>query len=88
MKTFKTSDLVWTRQPKSYEVSDERVIIETLEHTDLWQRTFYHFQNDNAPVLQMTLDEDFFSFTVKTPFPQVIALINVVSSCIWTPRIG
>lgn len=68
MKTFKTSDLVWTRQPKSYEVSDERVIIETLEHTDLWQRTFYHFQNDNAPVLQMTLDEDFFSFTVKTAF--------------------
>ncbi len=68
MKTFKTSDLVWTRQPKSYEVSDERVIIETLEHTDLWQRTYYHFQNDNAPVLQMTIEEDYFSFVVKTSF--------------------
>ena len=32
------------------------------------KRTYYHFRNDNAPVLQMTTDEKFFSFVVKTEF--------------------
>lgn len=27
----------------------------TKPHTDLWQRTYHHFQNDNAPVLQMRI---------------------------------
>ena len=40
----------------------------TEPHTDLWQRTYYHFSNDNAPVLQMTTEERFFTFTVKTEF--------------------
>ena len=40
----------------------------TDPNTDLWQRTYYHFQNDNAPVLQMETEEKFFSFTVKTRF--------------------
>lgn len=68
MKTFNSKDLVWTRQPKSYAISDQEIVIETLPHTDLWQRTYYHFQNDNAPVLQMTIEEDYFSFVVKTSF--------------------
>ena len=37
-------------------------------HTDLWQRTYYHFRNDNAPVLQMETEEKYFSFIVKTEF--------------------
>ena len=32
------------------------------------QRTYYHFRNDNAPVLQMETSEKFFSFIVKTEF--------------------
>ena len=32
------------------------------------KRTYYHFRNDNAPVLQMETDEQYFSFTVKTDF--------------------
>ena len=40
----------------------------TAPKTDLWQRTYYHFQNDNAPVLQMKTREKFFSFVVKTDF--------------------
>ena len=40
----------------------------TEPHTDLWQRTYYGFRNDNAPVLQMETEEEFFSFTVKTDF--------------------
>jgi regulation of enolase protein 1 (concanavalin A-like superfamily) len=58
----------WTRQPASYTVSDDKVEIITKPHTDLWQRTYYHFRNDNAPVFQMETVEKYFSFTVKTSF--------------------
>ena len=60
--------LKWTREPNSYDVSDKKIIIITEPHTDLWQRTYYHFRNDNAPVLQTETDEKFFSFVVKTDF--------------------
>jgi regulation of enolase protein 1 (concanavalin A-like superfamily) len=65
---FDTKQLVWTREPQSYSITDERIEIITAPHTDLWQRTYYHFRNDNAPVLQMECREKFFSFTVKTEF--------------------
>ena len=58
----------WTREPADYELGDDRITITTQPHTDLWQRTYYHFRNDNAPVLQVTTDEKYFSFTVKTDF--------------------
>ena len=34
----------------------------------MWQRTYYHFRNDNAPVLQIETSEKYFSFIVKTEF--------------------
>ncbi len=58
----------WLRQPKSYAIRDGQMEITTAPHTDLWQRTYYHFRNDNAPVFQMETQEQFFSFTVKTDF--------------------
>lgn len=58
----------WIRQPKQFSVSDEKVTIITEPFTDLWQRTYYHFRNDNAPVLQTQTDEKYFSFVVKTTF--------------------
>ena len=58
----------WTRTPKSYSVQGDNVIVQTLPHTDLWQRTYYHFRNDNAPVFQMTTRDKYFSFVVKTDF--------------------
>ena len=58
----------WIRQPKQFSVSDEKVKITTEPFTDLWQRTYYHFRNDNAPVLQTKTDEKYFSFVVKTTF--------------------
>lgn len=61
---------VWTRAPKHFEISDGRIEIVTEPHTDLWQRTYYHFRNDNAPVLQMETEEKFFSFVVKTDFTE------------------
>ena len=48
----------WTRQPASFTVSDGKVEIVTKPHTGLWQRTYYHFRNDNAPVLQMETEEN------------------------------
>ena len=65
---FDTAALVWTRAPKEYAISDNRIEIVTEPHTDLWQRTYYGFRNDNAPVLQMETQEEFFSFVVKTDF--------------------
>ena len=66
--TFDISKLCWTRAPKEYEIREDRISIVTEPHTDLWQRTYYGFRNDNALVLQMETEEPFFSFTVKTDF--------------------
>ena len=68
--SFDVNALEWTRQPESFEIVPGRIEIVTRPHTDLWQRTYYHFRNDNAPVLQMTTDEKYFSFTVKTDFAE------------------
>ena len=56
--------LQWTREPAGYEVKGDTITITTAPHT------YYHFQNDNAPVLQMKTREKFFSFVVKTDFTQ------------------
>ena len=61
-------DLKWIREPKEYVITEDKVKIITEPHTDLWQRTYYHFRNDNAPVLQLTTNEKYFSFVVKTEF--------------------
>ena len=63
-----TSKLVWTRPPKAYSVTEDKITVTTEPGTDLWQRTYYGFRNDNAPVLQMETEEEFFSFAVKTEF--------------------
>ena len=64
----KYSDFQWTREPAAVRLTDEKIEIVTKPYTDLWQRTYYHFRNDNAPVFQMETEEKFFSFTVKTAF--------------------
>ena len=58
----------WTRQPKSASIGEKEVEIITERGTDLWARTYYGFQNDNAPVLQIETNEKLFSFVVKTEF--------------------
>ena len=63
-----TSQMEWIRKPNSCQVTEDKVEIITDPHTDLWQRTYYHFRNDNAPVLQMKTKEQFFSFVVRTAF--------------------
>ena len=58
----------WLREPRDHTITPDRIEITTEPHTDLWQRTYYHFRNDNAPVLQIQTDEPYFSFTVRTDF--------------------
>ena len=65
---FDVAKLQWTRDPAHYTIGEDTIEIVTKPHTDLWQRTYYHFRNDNAPVLQMETEEKFFSFTVRTRF--------------------
>ncbi len=55
----------WTRAPQNFTIAEGKVEIVTAPHTDLWQRTYYRFRNDSAPVLQMKTREKYFSFTVK-----------------------
>ena len=62
------TEMKWTRAPKQYTVSEDRVEIITEPRTDLWQRTYYHFRNDNAPVLQLETEEEYFSFSFRTDF--------------------
>lgn len=65
---FNEQNLFWTRKPEQCKIGKEKIEINTLPHTDLWQRTYYKFRNDNAPVLQTKTKEQYFSFTVKTEF--------------------
>lgn len=65
---MKTDRFEWTREPRSWKTEGDRIFITTDSHTDLWQRTYYHFRNDSAPVFQTATDERYFSFIVKTEF--------------------
>lgn len=60
--------LEWTREPKQWEIDGDTLLITTEPGTDLWQRTYYHFRNDNAPAFQLATEEPFFSLTVCTDF--------------------
>ena len=65
---FPISQRIWTRPPKEYTLGPDSITLVTEPGTDLWQRTYYGFRNDNAPVLQLETEEKYFSFTVKTEF--------------------
>lgn len=67
-RDFLKEKLFWIREPENFKIAEDKIEIITQAGTDLWQRTYYGFQNDNAPVLQMKTEEQFFSFVVKTHF--------------------
>lgn len=68
--TLNIDKFKWTRHPDSYVIKGDTIEVVTKPGTDLWQRTYYHFRNDNAPVFQMETEEKFFSFVVKTDFTE------------------
>ena len=57
----------WIFEPKFSEVNTDSVSITTEPNTDLWQRSYYGFRNDNAPALQIESEENF-TFTAKANF--------------------
>ena len=65
---FLNNNPKWIRQPKQVQISEDKVVILTERGTDLWARTYYGFQNDNAPVFQVETTDKYFSFIVKTEF--------------------
>ena len=54
----------WIFKPKVSEVTKDSVSITTEPETDFWQRSYYGFRNNNAPALQIELDDNF-TFTAK-----------------------
>lgn len=58
----------WIFQPKQFQISQDKITITTEPNTDLWQRTYYGFRNDNAPALLLPIKEKYFSFKVRTDF--------------------
>ncbi len=64
--TFQKETLFWVNEPKSYTMEESKIIINTEPGTDFWQRTYYNFQNDNAPALLKKTSQSYFSFLVKT----------------------
>jgi len=57
----------WIFKPKVSEVTKDSVSITTEPETDFWQRSYYGFRNNNAPALQIELDDNF-TFTAKVSF--------------------
>lgn len=66
--TFQRDNLFWVHEPDEYTIRDGEIVIKTEAGTDFWQRTYYGFQNNNAPALLMKTNEKYFSFLVKTEF--------------------
>ena len=48
------AQMKWTREPREYRIENDLVVITTEPHTDLWQRTYYHFRNDTRPTTKAT----------------------------------
>ena len=85
---FLKSSPKWTRQPKEVKIDGQKVIVTTEKGTDLWARTYYGFQNDNAPVFQIETSEKYFSFVVKTEFESSCRFDQCGVLCIWTVITG
>ncbi len=61
-------DFKWCHGAPAFSLCNDSLHICTRPNTDLWQRTYYHFRNDNAPLFLAATDDRFFSFAVKTDF--------------------
>ncbi|MCW8330773.1 DUF1349 domain-containing protein [Photobacterium sp. SDRW27] len=59
--------MTWLNRPKQFSVNDGELTIVTEPETDFWQRSYYGFQNENAPALLATIDENF-TLSVRVRF--------------------
>jgi len=58
---------IWINRPKHCEISENSIRLTTDPYTDLWQRSYYGFRNDNAPALLIESEKNF-TFSVKVSF--------------------
>ena len=67
---FKLTDLEleWLNKPKSFKIEKDKISIITEPFSDFWQKTYYGFQNNNGSALVAKIEEEYFSFIVKTDF--------------------
>lgn len=62
---FTDKQLKWIHKPCEYSINNNEIVVITSPYTDLWQKTYYKFINDNAPLLQTRTNDKYFSFIVK-----------------------
>lgn len=58
----------WINPPVKFTADADKINIITDPKTDLWQKTYYGFQRDNAHAFVFETYEKYFSFTVKARF--------------------
>ena len=59
----------WINPPTEFRVSERGLELTTEPNTDLWQRTYYGFRNDNAPGYLVDLATNFtFTATVQAQY--------------------
>ncbi len=66
-KNFLNEELSYYNSP-NINIQDNILEFVTQPNTDLWQNTYYNFQHDNAPFVQIKISEKYFSFTVKVKY--------------------
>lgn len=66
-KYFLKNNIEYYNSPNVHIENDSLEII-TTPNTDLWQKTYYNFQHDNAPFVQIKVQDKYFSFTVKVKY--------------------
>ncbi len=68
---FELSKGEWLYKPERCSVDNEKMIIYTDPQTDFWQRSYYGFQNDNAPAFLFETTDNFtFSCMVEFDYQQ------------------
>ncbi len=66
-RDFLKEELTYYNSP-NITINNDTIEFITKPHTDLWQRTYYGFQNDNAPFVQIKISEQYFSFKIKVKY--------------------
>lgn len=64
---FTDLNLQWLHKPKQFTIEPTKIEIITEPNTDYWQKTYYGFQNDKAPIIYAEISENF-TFEVKTVY--------------------
>lgn len=65
---LKWENFYWLNKPKDYFIKDNSLFFITNPKTDLWQKTYYNFINDNSAMFLTDIEEKFFSFGFKVSF--------------------